>query len=175
MSREMGVGRTIDREEALEILRRADDAGLVLQPSNARNPLWICTCCGCCCQALKAFQRHPRPAEIVATPFSAAVDAAKCSGCGVCVDRCQMDALAMEGDTILPDPDRCIGCGLCVSTCPVDAITLQRKPEGEQPSVPRTIEGSFLKLARTRGKLGAGRVAKVVVRSKLDRLLAKRN
>ena len=172
LSQEMGVGRAIDRAEALDILRRADEAGLVLQPSNSRNPIWICACCGCCCQVLKAFKRHPRPAEIVAAPFSAVVDAEACQGCGVCVDRCQMDALRMEGDAVLLDDGRCIGCGLCVSTCPVDAIALRRKPEAEQPRVPRTIEGAYFRLARKRGKLGAGKMARTVLKSKVDRMLA---
>ncbi len=172
LSQEMGVSRAIERNEALDILRRADEAGLVLQPSNSRNPIWICTCCGCCCQILKSFKRHPRPAEIVAATFSAVVDSRACQGCGVCVDRCQMDALMMDGDVAALDEGRCIGCGLCVSTCPVDAIELRRKPASEQPGVPRTIEGAYFRLARKRGKLGAGEIARTVLKSRVDRLLA---
>jgi ferredoxin/DNA-binding Lrp family transcriptional regulator len=172
LSQEMGISRTIDQAEALDILRRADEAGLVLQPSNSKNPIWICTCCGCCCQILKSFKRHPRPAEIVATPFSAVVDAEACHGCGICVDRCQMAALTMDGEVAVLDEGRCIGCGLCVSTCPSDAIVLHRKPASEQPRVPRTIEGTYLRLARQRGKFSPGEMAKMVLKSKVDRLLA---
>ncbi len=175
LSREMGVGRAIDREEALDILRRADEAGLVLQPSNSRNPMWICACCGCCCQVLKAFKRHPHPAEIVAAPFSAVVDAGACQGCGVCMDRCQMAALRVAGDVVLLDESRCIGCGLCVSTCPVDAIELRRKPESEQPRVPRTIEGAYFRLARERGKLSEWSVVKMVARSGIERMVTRRH
>ena len=39
----MGRGRAISREEALAILNRAEETGLVLQPANAKNPLFICT------------------------------------------------------------------------------------------------------------------------------------
>ena len=37
----MGRGRAISLEEALEILTRAEEAGLVLQPGNAKNPLFL--------------------------------------------------------------------------------------------------------------------------------------
>ncbi|MFH0778332.1 MAG: 4Fe-4S ferredoxin, partial [Candidatus Eisenbacteria bacterium] len=44
-----GRGRAITQEEALAVLRRAEEVGLVLQPGNAKDALFICTCCGCCC------------------------------------------------------------------------------------------------------------------------------
>jgi len=37
----LGRGRAISMEEALEILKRADEAGLVLQPANAKDPLFL--------------------------------------------------------------------------------------------------------------------------------------
>jgi hypothetical protein len=40
-----GIGRPVDRRTVLGILERADRAGLVLQPSNSRDPAWICCCC----------------------------------------------------------------------------------------------------------------------------------
>jgi len=43
-----GLGRNIEKEEALEILHEADKAGLVLQPSNSQKIVNICCCCGCC-------------------------------------------------------------------------------------------------------------------------------
>jgi hypothetical protein len=49
---------------------------------------------------------------------------------------------------------------------------LVRKPETEQPEVPRDIVEASLKLARSRGKLGALSLAKMQLQSKLDRLLA---
>ena len=47
-----GRARAIDRGEVKEILARADAANLVLQPSNSRDSVFICCCCGCCCGAL---------------------------------------------------------------------------------------------------------------------------
>ena len=167
-----GLGRRIDVDEALAILKKADKAGLVLQPSNARKIVNICCCCGCCCQVLKSLKRQPRPAELVASSFLASLDQGACTGCGVCVKRCQMDALRMEDDKVVLEVERCIGCGLCVGTCPGKALTLRRKPAGQQPSPPRNMVESYLKLARARGKLKPHTLAITVLKSKVDRLLA---
>lgn len=165
-----GLGREIDLHEALDILKQADKSGLVLQPSNAQRVINICCCCGCCCQVLKTIKRHPRPSEIVSSPFIAELDAETCKGCGVCVDRCQMDALVMEDETVRLNQDLCIGCGLCVSTCPTGSLRLERK--AHQPEVPRSMMESAVRLGRARGKLGTLSLAGMQIKSKMDRLLA---
>lgn len=167
-----GIGREIDKQAALDILKVADEEGLVLQPSNAQKIVNICCCCGCCCQVLKSFKRHPQPATLVSTPFVASLDPATCKGCGKCVERCQMEALQLEDDKAVLDMDRCIGCGLCVSTCPTDSLTLVRKPDAEQKEVPRNMNEALLNLSRERGKLGPFSLAKMRFKSKLDRRLA---
>lgn len=146
------LGREIDRQEALRILHLADEAGLVLQPSNARKPVSICCCCGDCCGVLRNLRRQPRPADLVASPYIAYHDPVICSGCGDCLERCQMEALTMGDGVAILDIMKCIGCGLCVSTCPTGALTLQRKPEADQHYVPRNIVEAQLRLRRERGK-----------------------
>ena len=123
-----GRGRAIDRGEVLEILARADEANLVLQPTNSQRILAICCCCGCCCGILRGLQRQEKPAEAVSSAFIASLDPEACQGCWVCLERCQMQALSEDGDRVAFNADRCIGCGLCVSTCPSGALTLERKP-----------------------------------------------
>lgn len=169
-----GIGRVIDQQEALDILERANEAGLVLQPGNARKLMNICCCCGCCCQALKAYKRHEKPAIMAAASFVAATDPDACIGCETCVDRCQMAALRIEMDHAVLDRDRCIGCGLCVSTCPAEALTLIRRPESEQLKVPKDIEQATIQLGKARGKLSTGKLISMVFKSKVDRLLAAR-
>ncbi|MFH1034113.1 MAG: 4Fe-4S binding protein [Pseudomonadota bacterium] len=167
-----GLGRRIGLEEALGILKSADKAGLVLQPSNSQKVVNICCCCGDCCHVLKSMKRHPRPAELVASPFVASLDAAKCTGCQVCVKRCQMEALTMDGDQAVLAAHRCIGCGLCVGTCPGKALTLKRKPPERQPRVPRNVIEGALRLGRARGKIKPHTLALAALKSKMDRLLA---
>jgi Fe-S-cluster-containing hydrogenase component 2 len=83
-----------------------------------------------------------------------------------------MDALRLEAGAIELDRGRCIGCGLCVSTCPTGSLTLTRKPESEQPKVPKNGIAAAMELGKARGKLGPADLAVMVVKSKLDRLRA---
>ncbi len=169
---ENGLGREIDLDETLRILKRAEETGLVLQPSGYQKISNICCCCGDCCQVLLAFKRHPDPASLVSTPFVVAFDEARCNVCGTCLDRCQMDAISMVDDAIAVDPWRCIGCALCVTTCPEEALTLVRKPADQQPRVPVSQTKAYLALARERGTMGVGDVALMALRSAKDRLLS---
>lgn len=167
-----GRGRRISRDEGIAIFQRADEAGLVLQPANAREPLFMCTCCGCCCGVLRSIQRDPKPASVVSSPFFAALNTESCNGCGRCTKRCQMAALSLSDKKAFLDPDRCIGCGLCVSKCPTQSLSLVRKPKSEQADVPKDIVRASIKVAQARGKLGIAELVAMQVRSKLDRLLA---
>lgn len=167
-----GRGRKISLEESLEILQRADKTGLVLQPDNAKDPFFMCTCCGCCCGVLHAIKRDPKPGRIVSSPFSAGLDASTCKGCGLCTKRCQMEAIRLDEKKAVLDVDRCIGCGLCVSTCPTHSLSLTRKPSAEQADVPKDHIKSAIKVAQARGKLGIGELITMQLKSKLDRLLA---
>ncbi|MDP1989698.1 MAG: 4Fe-4S binding protein [Syntrophales bacterium] len=168
----MDRGRAISREEALAILQRAEETGLVLQPANAKDPLFICTCCGCCCGVLRSLKRFPVPASLVASPFSAQLNAYTCKGCGLCIKRCQMEALHVDNKNTTLNLDRCIGCGLCVSTCPTRSLSLVRKTKAEQPYVPKDIIETSIKLGRARGKLSTAKLVSMQVKSKVDRLLA---
>lgn len=169
---ESGRGRRIGLEESLELLKRADEAGLVLQPDNAKDPLFMCSCCGCCCAVLRSIRLVPKPAMFVSSPFFAHLDTTNCKGCGLCTKRCQMGAIRLAEEKAGLDAGRCIGCGLCVSTCPTHSLSLVRKPRSEQAEVPRDHIRAAIKLAQARGKLGLGELVMMQVRSKLDRLLA---
>ncbi|CAO0820143.1 4Fe-4S ferredoxin [Desulfarculales bacterium] len=147
------LGRMIIQEEALAILDKAEEEGLVAQPSNAQEIVNICLCCGDCCQSLLNLKRHPVLAQVVSSAFLAHLDAEACVSCGVCVDRCQMEALTLGDDKAVLNTDRCIGCGLCVSTCPTEALSLKRKPQ--QPQVPRNMIEAMTLRARARDELQA--------------------
>lgn len=128
-----GAGRFVTRDETLAFLDRADRDGLVVQPQNTQDPLFICCCCGCCCGVLTTAKKLPRPAEFFATNYRAVSDPKICHGCGLCATRCQMDAIDFPDGEAAVRAERCIGCGLCVTTCPSDAMRLVRKDEGKEP------------------------------------------
>lgn len=130
------LGRPISQTEALKILDEAENQGLVLQPSNSQKVMNICLCCGCCCGVLKNLKRLPNPARYAASNYFAESDPDLCIGCGACIDRCQMGAIEMKGDTVEVNSAYCIGCGLCVPTCTVAAMRLNRKPEAERRTPP---------------------------------------
>ena len=127
------MGRQIDVDEALAVLDMAEDAGLVLQPTNTQNLEAICCCCSCCCPALRIGKMIARPVDMVTSYYVSAIDPDLCTACGICIERCPMAAIR-EADGFSEVIDgRCIGCGLCVSTCPEEAITLKAKPGMEAP------------------------------------------
>jgi NAD-dependent dihydropyrimidine dehydrogenase PreA subunit len=123
------LGRSISKEEALDILQKNQDDGLVLQPSNTLAPEAICSCCGCCCGLLKIHKMIPNPVSHWATNFFAVVDPELCTGCGACEERCQVAAIKLDDDkkTATVDLTRCLGCGLCVAVCPENAVELCSK------------------------------------------------
>lgn len=125
-------GREITKQEAREILEKAEEDGLVHHSSNhLGKKIFICNCCGCCCKALGNITKHGNPDAIARSNYYAVVDQEECNACEVCLDRCQIDAIRMEDDAAAVDKDACIGCGLCVSSCPTESIALTRKSPDE--------------------------------------------
>ena len=126
-----GLGRRIDQQEALALLKKGVESSLVIQVGSPQNPGGMCMCCGCCCKPLTAYKKTDKPALFANSNYFAVVDEDECTACGICESRCQMDAITVD-DYSRVDPDRCIGCGLCVTTCDFDAIKLHKKDEDKQ-------------------------------------------
>jgi electron transport complex protein RnfB len=126
---ESGNGRSLSKEEALNIIRQNQEDNLILQPSNAREPDFICSCCGCCCGILRLHKAVPNPVSFWATNFYAEVNPDLCTACGTCEESCQTGAITVPEDKEIAVVDlaRCLGCGICVSSCPDDAVELQKK------------------------------------------------
>lgn len=45
-----------------------------------------------------------------------------CTGCGICVDSCPMEAIQLVNDIAVIDHEKCSNCGICISECPNEAI-----------------------------------------------------
>lgn len=129
------MARVISQEEALSILDTCEAAGLVNQPANMINPGGMCNCCGDCCGVLRALRNHPNPSEQVTNNYWVHLESDACTGCGLCLDRCQMEAIRVEEEGIsVIEQNRCIGCGLCVTTCPENALSMVLKDEDKRQS-----------------------------------------
>ena len=147
-----GMARFITKKEAKKIIKKNDEAGLVMQPFNSQKAGVMCSCCGDCCEMLGSLKKQPVPAAAVKSNYFATVGADECTGCETCLDRCQMEAITIEDDTAVIDLDRCIGCGLCVTTCPTEAAQLVKKTENEQYQPPKSKAEVFMQLAIERKK-----------------------
>ncbi len=119
-----GVSETITRDEAKDIIRKADDAGLVHTVSSHG----ICNCCDDCCYLFRAQRVRQSVGFWPESPHIVDYDADKCISCGKCITRCHFGVFEKrteEGRTVIcTDTTRCIGCALCVQTCPVNALSV---------------------------------------------------
>ncbi len=51
----------------------------------------------------------------------------KCTGCGICIDSCPVNAIKEKGEKIAIDMDLCTLCAICVSICPEEAIFIEKE------------------------------------------------
>ncbi len=125
--------KEVSLEEALGIVREAEEAGLVHWGD--------CYCCDCCCENLFPVTRDKKFELMTANRFLAVVDEELCKGCKDCVSRCRFDAIEMrprENSKKLKaviDAEKCKGCGLCIIGCKQNALTYKivRPPEYLRP------------------------------------------
>jgi NAD-dependent dihydropyrimidine dehydrogenase PreA subunit len=125
------LARTVSLAEAADVLRKANESGLVhmslYMPDHEIYAL--CSCCACCCHELQLMKSYGRKDLILHSEYIAVTDMDVCTHCGSCVERCVFDARAMSGDHMVYNADACVGCGLCVTICPVEATLM--KPRGQ--------------------------------------------
>lgn len=92
-----GRGREITREEAFEIIHRAEENGLMHSIPNLDGPgktHAICNCCGCSCFAMRIAAMYRNP-DMVRSNYVSKVDEDKCVACGECVENCPTNALRL--------------------------------------------------------------------------------
>jgi ferredoxin len=128
-----GFGRYISPEEAIEVLKKCADTGLVHNTGDLIDITFICNCGEHCGGNISRrnvpwqFEDYERTSNYYTT-----VDADACSGCEECVDRCWFDAISMSLEGVAEiNHDVCEGCGLCVTICPVNALTLRKKADSK--------------------------------------------
>ncbi|MBC7325601.1 MAG: 4Fe-4S binding protein, partial [Moorella sp. (in: Bacteria)] len=126
-----GLGREITGEEALEIIKKSEEAGLVHFVDNAANGVkHNCNCCGCACWNVGNIRRRKIPRdELMATYFLRDTDEDRCTGCGECAAVCPVEALTIKDGLPVIDEEWCIGCGVCVTRCPSAAARLKPRPD----------------------------------------------
>jgi len=129
--------RRITFAEAAEVLKKADEHGLIHMTlyMPGRKIYALCSCCACCCHDLQLILDYHRHDLMVRSDYVAVTDQERCTGCGKCVERCVFGTRSLCDGTIEFDSGACIGCGLCVSVCPEQAtvMNLREQPEAADP------------------------------------------
>lgn len=144
----------ISKEEALALLDKAEQIGLVHTVSNVMEGLaYVCNCCGCCCAILRGVTEFGMEQSVAHASYFGMIDEDTCVGCGVCTTRCHMDAITLKDDIAVIEKDKCIGCGLCVTRCPTDAARLELKPEDQRIDPPINFQTWETERLRNRGLL----------------------
>ena len=129
-SGELARMENLTREEAAEAIRETDRMGFVHSIWTFHTPFIgaICNCEKSYCLALRSTLNLKAPSMFRAE-YVAAVDAAACSGCRACIERCPFAAIGFDvaASTCVVDKARCYGCGVCRAACPSDALALRER------------------------------------------------
>lgn len=102
-----GIVRAVSRNEALAVKREAEEHGLVNWMMNvgATKSQSSCSCCGCCCHAMRTVIEFNAPAFFAPPRFLPRCRDEQCTGCGRCARICPMNAIAIEPRTTSHEPD----------------------------------------------------------------------
>jgi Pyruvate/2-oxoacid:ferredoxin oxidoreductase delta subunit len=106
-----------------------------------------CSCCGCCCGALRTISEFNMPGMIAPPHFVPKLDLTKCTYCGRCAQACPMGAMVVDtrGKSHRHLTERCIGCGLCAVACDRQgAIRMEPVPGYRRP--PGNLLGTLLQV-----------------------------
>ncbi len=133
---EQGFARMISKDEALEILKKCEEDGLVHKAYHPnmdfkREEDSICNCCSDCCGQARNITAN-------LSNYVARVDHELCTGCGTCVEKCYSSAMELNDEGKAESTEEiCIGCGVCAAFCPDDAISLVEKTRVVRIAPPR--------------------------------------
>lgn len=126
-----GKMRRIGMKDVLTIKAEAEGAGLATWVWETHvGPLkagMSCSCCGCCCHALRMISQFDAPGLFAPPRFAPQVEADRCVYCGQCVRACPMGAIVVDAASrsYRHLRERCIGCGLCAVACERGAIHIE--------------------------------------------------
>jgi len=133
-------GRKVSKEEAMRILDKAEEAGLVHMSRNTTDEIdFLCNCDRWHCNEIKGVLRQPKPGLVFNSGFKPQFDPERCNSCEICVDRCPSGALKMGEENVpVVNLDRCFGCATCAAGCDQEAIVMEPKPGFPEP--PKTMK-----------------------------------
>ena len=144
--------KSLTKEEALDVLRRAEEAGLVHTTGNYRGEIeYICNCCACACAILRGAAEFGILSILAPSAFKVSVDDKLCVGCDLCLERCQFKALSIVDGMCKVDERRCFGCGICISACGDGALSLTPRSADQVKLPPESLGEWMMERAVARG------------------------
>lgn len=146
------VIKALTKEGALDVLRRAEEAGLVHTTGNHQGYIdYICNCCACSCAILRGATEFGMLSAVAPSSLQIKVNEDSCAGCELCLERCQFKALSMADGVCKVDFSRCFGCGICISSCPDGALSLVPRPAEQFKAPPESLGQWMMERAAVRG------------------------
>lgn len=103
---ETGKARYVTKEEAREIIKRAEENGLMHSMPNIHEPGdsdSICNCCACSCFGLRIGLMYGAR-DAIRSNYVAKIDEEKCVACGQCVEYCTGNALKLGQKLCTKEP-----------------------------------------------------------------------
>lgn len=129
-AKERKQGRYLSLDEAIEIQKQCEAAGLVTMSTVMKDHQIMCHCDKHCI-ALRSWGNR-RPADHFKSNYYSQVDTESCTGCEECLERCPIEAITIGEDQVaVINLERCMGCGLCVTICPGESLSLEKKADDE--------------------------------------------
>lgn len=121
-----GVARKLPWDEAVDLLKRLDEAGCVHTAFHYSNNMddgvfALCNCCTDCCLMYGGYQEgYLSKIFVKAYHTPKLVSPESCTGCNICGEHCPTDAIYYDedADALAFNYENCVGCGQCVTQCP---------------------------------------------------------
>ncbi|MBM6998868.1 4Fe-4S binding protein [bacterium] len=151
---EVGIGRYISQDEAIQMVEKCMDAGMVPESLSMKDVDIMCMCHGDCCGNLSSWkaQRGVGAANVNVSAYLLKYDKETCIQCGACIDRCPMEAISFGDDGYCLHNNTCVRCGQCVTVCPVQARVLSARTD--YPELGRDYVDAVENLAKARMRRG---------------------
>jgi len=150
-----GIGQRGTVEDALKVLKRAEDNGLVHLGMNVQeNMSGFCQCCPCCCGVMRALTQYDVKSAVAKSDYYSVVDIDQCNGCEACVSICPVKVISIErkSEKAIVKTEDCIGCGLCIMECAPGAISLVAKKQEEIILPPNSWQEMWMEIALQKKK-----------------------
>jgi ferredoxin len=127
---QQGFARRVTKQEALDIMKKVEAAGLVHKAFHNKSDITqeensICNCHPAYCDSFRLNREGAFPV-LNTTFYLSQIDPKTCTGCGICIEKCPIEAISLNEDNrAIVDDKRCIGCGVCAHFCPEGAVSLK--------------------------------------------------